>query len=344
MDFELINIYSKELAETILEYVTKNKLITRQHNNTYWNKDGKLKYFLKDKYNRIYDSEAEEDESYTKTYTLVVFDDIVELRYLENRDNEDIFDTGIDALDVISVLGEVSRFMNIIFGTKIPLKKYKNCITKIYYEFYQATVHADAGMYSIWDKSFKDYNLQYNDEDYGIYTAEEFNDFRYVLAREFLPKNYYDTWKGLEKIEQEFIDNVIKSGDINKIEIVRPKKTIEQEADDKPIENVSNFTLNSFAEEAKRLSEQMSSIVNEMTEHEIGSLTKKQAEILNYIVKKYCEIREVPSIREMCKELGLKSPATLSEHIKNLENKGYITKDDKKRIIPLRDTKGNYIL
>ena len=32
MDFELINIYSKELAETILEYVTKNQLITRQHN------------------------------------------------------------------------------------------------------------------------------------------------------------------------------------------------------------------------------------------------------------------------------------------------------------------------
>lgn len=54
------------------------------------------------------------------------------------------------------------------------------------------------------------------------------------------------------------------------------------------------------------------------------NLTKRQEEILTHIKKYIAEHGYPPSIREICKGVGLNSPATVFVHIKNLENLGYI--------------------
>lgn len=58
-----------------------------------------------------------------------------------------------------------------------------------------------------------------------------------------------------------------------------------------------------------------------MQENEIG---KRQKEILDYIKKYSAKHGFPPSIREICKGVGLSSPATVFVHLKKLEKFGYI--------------------
>lgn len=59
-------------------------------------------------------------------------------------------------------------------------------------------------------------------------------------------------------------------------------------------------------------------------------LTERQDGILEFIMKFIAKHGYPPTIREICKELGLRSPATVHTHLNNLENKGYIRKDGSK--------------
>lgn len=53
-------------------------------------------------------------------------------------------------------------------------------------------------------------------------------------------------------------------------------------------------------------------------------LTKKQSETLKFIVDFYHEHGYAPSYREIALNLGITSTATVYEHVKNLEKKGYL--------------------
>lgn len=59
----------------------------------------------------------------------------------------------------------------------------------------------------------------------------------------------------------------------------------------------------------------------------MSELTPKQKEILNYIKVTIEERGTAPTIREIGKALGLKSTATVHNHIKRLELKGDICRD-----------------
>lgn len=56
-------------------------------------------------------------------------------------------------------------------------------------------------------------------------------------------------------------------------------------------------------------------------------LTKKQADILAYVVGYVQEHGYAPSYREVGAHFGIGSTATVHEHIKNLERKGYLSSD-----------------
>jgi len=60
------------------------------------------------------------------------------------------------------------------------------------------------------------------------------------------------------------------------------------------------------------------------------SLTKKQNEILDFIKRYMVDHGYPPTIREIGKELGVSSPATIHAHLSNLEKKGVIRKDNSK--------------
>jgi len=56
-------------------------------------------------------------------------------------------------------------------------------------------------------------------------------------------------------------------------------------------------------------------------------LTKRQKQILNLIEKFIVERGYPPSVREIGKEIGLRSPATVQSHLNKLKVKGYIKRD-----------------
>jgi repressor LexA len=56
----------------------------------------------------------------------------------------------------------------------------------------------------------------------------------------------------------------------------------------------------------------------------LSSPTKKQAEILAFIREFHRENNYAPSYREIAAHLGISSPATVHEHVKNLERKGHL--------------------
>lgn len=60
------------------------------------------------------------------------------------------------------------------------------------------------------------------------------------------------------------------------------------------------------------------------------TLTKKQSETLTFIKKYMVSHGYPPSVREICAGMGLSSPATAHTHLKELENKGYIRKENSK--------------
>ncbi len=68
----------------------------------------------------------------------------------------------------------------------------------------------------------------------------------------------------------------------------------------------------------------------------IPELTPRQNDILDFVKKYTAEHGYPPAIREICKGVGLSSPATVFVHLKNLENLGYIkTTSNKFRTIEI---------
>lgn len=59
-------------------------------------------------------------------------------------------------------------------------------------------------------------------------------------------------------------------------------------------------------------------------------LTKKQEETLQFIKKYMVAHGFPPSVREICSGMGLSSPATAHTHLKELESKGFIRKQNSK--------------
>lgn len=62
-----------------------------------------------------------------------------------------------------------------------------------------------------------------------------------------------------------------------------------------------------------------------------NELSNKQREILIFIKKYMVKNNYAPSIREICQGTGLKSPATIHVHIKNLIEKGYLKRSNNNR-------------
>lgn len=63
-------------------------------------------------------------------------------------------------------------------------------------------------------------------------------------------------------------------------------------------------------------------------------LTSRQREILTYLETFTQEMGYPPTVREICKATGLKSPRSVSQHLQALERKGYIERGrDKSRAI-----------
>ena len=69
-------------------------------------------------------------------------------------------------------------------------------------------------------------------------------------------------------------------------------------------------------------------------------LTNKQEEILKIITRYIEENGYSPTVREICKIAGLKSPATVHQHLKLLREKGYLKSDRNKQrtITPVKET------
>lgn len=57
------------------------------------------------------------------------------------------------------------------------------------------------------------------------------------------------------------------------------------------------------------------------------NLTEKQAEIFEFLKSEIETTGSSPSIRKICKQVGLSSTSTVHNHLVNLEKKGYIRKD-----------------
>ena len=73
-------------------------------------------------------------------------------------------------------------------------------------------------------------------------------------------------------------------------------------------------------------------------------LTNKQQIILNYIKKEIYDNGYPPSVREICKAVGLKSTSTVHSHLNSLVKKGYIRKgDNKNRAIEVIDTEDAFV-
>ena len=60
------------------------------------------------------------------------------------------------------------------------------------------------------------------------------------------------------------------------------------------------------------------------------TLTKRQNDILTYIKEYIVSHGYPPTIREIGADLGISSPATIHAHLANLENKGFIKKQNSK--------------
>jgi repressor LexA len=78
----------------------------------------------------------------------------------------------------------------------------------------------------------------------------------------------------------------------------------------------------------------------------VKNLTSKQKSILQYIVDRVEDPGRFPSYREIGAAFRLRSVATVAQHLKALEEKGYLARDGNKLIVPsnLRRERGVAIL
>ena len=60
-------------------------------------------------------------------------------------------------------------------------------------------------------------------------------------------------------------------------------------------------------------------------------LTERQEQILQYIIKEVRSKGYPPTVREIGKEVGLRSSSTVYGYLKTLEEKGYIKRDPPSR-------------
>ncbi len=60
-------------------------------------------------------------------------------------------------------------------------------------------------------------------------------------------------------------------------------------------------------------------------------LTKKQSEILKIVTDYISEYGYSPTVREICKKAGLSSPSTVYNHLKLIQEKGYLKSDKNKQ-------------
>ena len=75
-----------------------------------------------------------------------------------------------------------------------------------------------------------------------------------------------------------------------------------------------------------------------------GKITKKQAEILNYLKSEIINKGYPPSVREICNAVGLRSTSSVHAHLGTLEKNGYIRRDPTKpRAIEIVDDNFNNI-
>lgn len=73
-------------------------------------------------------------------------------------------------------------------------------------------------------------------------------------------------------------------------------------------------------------------------------LSPRQAAVLEFIKRVLHEKGYSPSVREICEGVGLKSPSTVHNHLKSLEELGYIRRNDsKQRAIELVDTAAEHM-
>ena len=72
----------------------------------------------------------------------------------------------------------------------------------------------------------------------------------------------------------------------------------------------------------------------------MNTLKPKEQRVLEYLKEKINEKGYAPSVREICKDLGIKSTSSAQGYIEKLANKGYIDKDNGKSraIILTEDT------
>ncbi len=61
-----------------------------------------------------------------------------------------------------------------------------------------------------------------------------------------------------------------------------------------------------------------------------GKISDKQTEILEYIKEEQLKKGYPPSVREICKAVGLKSTSSVHAHLASLEENGYIRRDPTK--------------
>lgn len=73
-----------------------------------------------------------------------------------------------------------------------------------------------------------------------------------------------------------------------------------------------------------------------------GKITKKQAEILDYIKNEIINRGFPPAVREICEAVNLKSTSSVHSHLETLEKNGYIRRDPTKpRAIEILDDNFN---
>lgn len=71
---------------------------------------------------------------------------------------------------------------------------------------------------------------------------------------------------------------------------------------------------------------------------------EKRTQILEFVTRKVTDEGYVPSVREICKEVGLSSPATVHYHLNQLCEEGLIIKEpNKKRFLKLAGASGNFV-